>query len=82
MVDHPGDYRWSSYRVNGQGEASRLITPHPIYERLGCNSTVRQQAYRDLFRQSLDPEMVDEIRRGTKVKSGVKSCNATKGPIM
>lgn len=65
MVDHPGDYRWSSYRVNGQGDADRLITPHPIYERLGRDAAARQVAYRELFRQSLDPETVDEIRRGT-----------------
>src|SRR3546814_1967144 len=26
MVKHPADYRWSSYRINGQGEPSNLIT--------------------------------------------------------
>lgn len=65
MVDHPGGYRWSSYSVNGQGESSRLITPHPVYERLRQNEADRQMAYRELFRHSLDPGMVDEIRRGT-----------------
>lgn len=73
MVDHPGDYRWSSYRVNAQDESSGLITPHPVYEHLGQNTADRQMAYRELFRHSLDPGMVDEIRRGTNGNFAVGS---------
>lgn len=25
LVEHPADYRWSSYRVNGQGEKIELL---------------------------------------------------------
>jgi putative transposase len=28
MVAHPGEYRWSSYAVNGQGLCNPVITPH------------------------------------------------------
>jgi putative transposase len=65
MVDHPGEYRWSSYRVNAKGEASSLIRPHALYDRLGPDAAGRQAAYRELFRYSLDPGVVDEIRQAT-----------------
>jgi len=35
MVEHPAEYRWSSYRANAQGEFSALRCPHPLYEALG-----------------------------------------------
>ena len=65
MVAHPGEYRWSSYRANAQGEADKLISPHPGYESLGSDLDVRLAAYRDLFRFELDPGLVDEIRKAT-----------------
>src|SRR3546814_19017293 len=49
MVKHPADYRWSSYRINGQGEPSNLITPHEQYLALGTTTDLRQAAYRALF---------------------------------
>jgi len=63
MVVHPADYRWSSYRANAQGEASMLIQPHEVYQALGVDAPSRQAAYRELFRQELEPGLVDEIRR-------------------
>ncbi|MCW5204510.1 transposase [Desulfobulbus sp. US1] len=65
MVQHPGEYRWSSYRVNGQGEKSELITPHPLYTELGETDTTRAQAYRTLFQAELDPGEIDKIRKAT-----------------
>nr|WP_233543939.1 transposase [Salinisphaera sp. Q1T1-3] len=65
MVAHPAEYRWSSYRVNGQGELSTLIKPHKLYKRLGSSAEERQAAYRELFRYQLDPGLVDEIRQAT-----------------
>jgi putative transposase len=35
MVEHPGEYRWSSYRANGQGEDNALIRPHSLYDASG-----------------------------------------------
>lgn len=37
MVDHPGAYRWSSYRYNAQGEADELITPHGVFTALDAD---------------------------------------------
>tara|TARA_Y100000782_G_scaffold19407_1_gene20355 strand:+ start:16734 stop:17402 length:669 start_codon:yes stop_codon:yes gene_type:complete len=65
MVEHPAEYRWSSYRVNAQGEASDIISPHPTYLALADDS-IRFEAYRDLFRYELDPGLVDELREATK----------------
>ena len=65
MVEHPAECRWSSYRVNGQGEQSRLITSHPLYDALGDSPGDRRAAYRELFRYELNPGLVDEIRKAT-----------------
>ena len=65
MVPHPAEYRWSSYRVNAQGEANSLVRPHPLYDALGDDAGTRQATYRELFRHELEPGMVDEIRRAT-----------------
>lgn len=65
MVQHPADYKWSSYRTNSQGELSNLISPHVIYESLGLDDSTRQSAYRELFRYQLEPKLVDEIRQAT-----------------
>jgi putative transposase len=65
MVEHPADYRWSSYRANGDGEDNALIRPHMLYDALGLEATSRQTAYRELFRHELESGLVDQIRRAT-----------------
>jgi putative transposase len=62
MVPHPGQYRWSSYRVNAQGGEDRVPKPHEEYLRLGEDPASRREAYRALFRTCLEPGIVDEIR--------------------
>lgn len=65
MVEHPGEYRWSSYRANAQGEENALVRPHELYLSLGTDAAARQTAYRELFRYELEPGLVDEIRKAT-----------------
>ncbi len=65
IVSHPGEYRWSSYACNGQGERSDLLSPHSVYLSLGRSGKKRQAAYRKLFRHELDPGIVDQIRQAT-----------------
>ncbi|MGE5384543.1 MAG: transposase [Betaproteobacteria bacterium] len=65
MVEHPAEYRWSSYRANAQGDASNVVTPHDLYRALGGDSEARMAAYRELFRYELAPGAVDEIRKST-----------------
>ena len=65
MVKHPAEYRWSSYRVNAQGDNDPLIVPHSLYTSLGSDPASRQAAYRELFRYELEPGLVDAIRKAT-----------------
>lgn len=65
MVEHPGEYSWSSYRSNAQGESNVLLSPHPIYLDLGRAEDERHAAYRELFRFHLEPEIIDTIRKAT-----------------
>ena len=62
MVEHPGDYSWSSYGVNGYDEGSTLITPHSLYNDLGRDNDIRCNAYRELFRHQIETETLHEIR--------------------
>ena len=62
MVDHAGEYQWSSYQSNAQGKSDSLITPHPLYLALGKTESLRQEAYRELFRYHVDHETLHEIR--------------------
>lgn len=65
MVRQPGDYPWSSYRFNAEGERSRLVIPHESYRALGVTDEERRAQYRALFRDELGPDAVDEIRQAT-----------------
>ena len=62
MVEHPGEYCWSSYSTNGQGELKDMIQSHPIYAQLGSSAEKRQEAYHELFRHRMDNETLQEIR--------------------
>src|SRR3990167_10719164 len=62
MVNDPADYRWSSYRANGLGQADSLLTPHEVYASLGQSEVDRLAAYRALFRTELDAEAIGDIR--------------------
>ncbi|MEN8207503.1 MAG: transposase, partial [Pseudomonadota bacterium] len=62
MVAHPAQYRWSSYAANARGAVDVVITAHDEYRRLGGTEAERQAAYGELFRDRLDPRVIDEIR--------------------
>jgi hypothetical protein len=65
MVAHPRDYRWSSYCVNAEGEASNLIVPNDQYRLLGRTFEERCRSYRGLFKAGLGPGVVTAIRQAT-----------------
>ena len=62
MVNHPGEYQWSSYHANAQGKVDLLIEPHPLYLMLSDNLEQRYEVYRELFRDQIDKELMHEIR--------------------
>lgn len=61
----PGDYRWSSYAHNAHGRFDRLITEHRVYTALAATAIERRNAYRNLFRDAVDPEVLTDIREAT-----------------
>lgn len=65
MVEHPAQYRWSSYRTNAQGEENAVCTAHRLYLALALDDAARQAAYRELFRFALEPGLVDQLREAT-----------------
>jgi putative transposase len=62
MVEDPAHYRWTSYRANALGQPNALLTPHPVYAALGSTPSVRQRAYRALFRTELEVDAIADIR--------------------
>lgn len=62
MVRSPGQYRWSSYRCNGQGKDDKLVKPHTMYLALGRTTPARLEAYKGLFKAHLDKGVLDDIR--------------------
>jgi putative transposase len=72
-VEHPGEYLWSSYRTNAQGEPSTLLIQHPLYTALSKDEKTRQAVYRELFRYQLDPGMIDAIRVATNSNDALGS---------
>jgi putative transposase len=62
MVDHPGDYHWSSYHSNTGMKNNPKLDVHPVYKRLGENARQQQYSYRELFSQSIDKAELHAIR--------------------
>ena len=64
MVSDPAQYRWSSYRHNGLGQADERLVAHPLYQSLGLGRDAedRRASYRALFRAELDDDPIGDIR--------------------
>ena len=56
MVDHPAQYRWSSYSANALGVSNPILSKHAEYQLLGRSADDRQSAYRGLFDAPLGAE--------------------------
>ena len=65
MVDKPGEYPWSSYAANAQGENNKLIISHEVYKQIGINEAERQSAYRQLFHATIDKSDLEALREAT-----------------
>lgn len=72
MVDHPKDYKWTSYHFYAFGKPDPLITPAPSYLILGLNDKERQLAYQ---------AMVDEVLKNDwRVKKPYSSAHFIGNP--
>jgi putative transposase len=65
LVEGPQDYAWSSYGANAMGTDDPLVTPHPVYERLGRGPKSRQGAYARGFETPYDDALLNRIRDAT-----------------
>ena len=65
MVIHPGDYRWSSYSVNGGIKPRKQLVPHDVYLRLGLDEKSRCHAYCELFSVGLDKSLLHDIQKAS-----------------
>jgi putative transposase len=66
MVSTPREYRWSSYRVNAEGEGDGLIRAHSAYEALSKEGAQACSAYKRLCESAPPPRLVEEIRKATR----------------
>ena len=64
MVQHPGDYPWSSFLYNAMSEVNTLVTPHEFWLMLGGSNEDRAHAYLDLFIATLEQHEINAIRYG------------------
>jgi putative transposase len=62
MVNHPTEYRWSSYQANGQGKEIACLKEHNIYLQLGRTKEERCKSYRLLFNQQISSSLIEEVR--------------------
>ena len=65
MVEHPAEYPWPSYRVNGNNDPGSLIQAHEDYQALATDLSLRAERYRALFAAHLDAGLVKQIRAAT-----------------
>lgn len=63
LVKDPADYSWSSYPSNGLGKQTSLLTPHPLYLKLGNTNEQRQLNYRELFKYQVEGKLLEDIRK-------------------
>ena len=57
---------WSSYRSNGLGIKTKLITPHDEYLALGLDSEERMKNYRSMFQYDIDEAVLTDIAKRLK----------------
>ncbi|GJL76405.1 MAG TPA: transposase [Nitrosomonas nitrosa] len=62
MVEHPAQYRWSSYAANALGVDNAIVRPHELYLALDKTPETRQAAYRALFETAIHAGELDLIR--------------------
>jgi putative transposase len=61
-VEDPADYRWSSYRSNGLGQADLKLTLHPVFLEIPHDAGERQPNYRQFYHAPLDGEAMADMQ--------------------
>lgn len=68
MVNHPGDYLWSSYLANAQGQSNVILTPHNEYLSLAEDQAERLKKYRSLLASKMPLQILTDFSVG--IQSG------------
>lgn len=66
IVTDAADYRWSSYRVHGLGEANELVSPLVTYDELAASPAGRQRKWARKVHQPLPESVVAAVRRSVE----------------
>ena len=62
IVEHPADYRWSSYHDNVNPASGSWLVPHPSLLALGSTPLEAGERYRVMFQDPIDAEMLAALR--------------------
>jgi putative transposase len=66
MVEHAGEYRWSSFACHGNGRADILLAPTVPYEALAARAAARQRRWSAYVHQTPDENELAAIRRSSE----------------
>jgi putative transposase len=62
MVNHPAEYRWSSYHSNRQDKDILCDTPRDLYLQLGHTKIESCESYKLLFERYIRPDVIEKLR--------------------
>jgi putative transposase len=62
MVRDPAEFPWSSHRHTAFGIEDPLVSLHEIFKGMGYEVRHGSAAYRHLFRQPMEPSLIERIR--------------------
>ena len=62
MVNHPAEYRWSSYSVNSGTRSDTLVSAHPEFVALATDEDRRRASYRELFAGAMEEPLLEARR--------------------
>ena len=69
MVETPDEYKWSSYSCNAWGKEDECIIAHSTYLQLGGDEKERREAYRELFCNHMDNDLLHQVRKAVNQES-------------
>ena len=65
IVRRAEEYRWSSYRAHGLGEADELLDPLGVYEQLSPYAAVRRRVWEQKVHLPIEEQTLAAIRRAS-----------------